>query len=121
METFQPQNERGTVPYHPLRPSLRLLQVSGHYCVLYLVFLLRVSSISIHISSVSSVYIISRWFFLSFCEAEKEAISTTVSLPEGLHKVIQSENTLSAAPKLGGKKMSFRRKLTPSTREENTE
>ena len=120
METLQPRNERGIVPYHPLRPSLRLLQVSVNYCVPYLVFSLQVSSISIHISSVSSVYIISRCF-LSFCEAEKEAISTTVSLPEGLHKVIQSENTLSAAPKLGGKKMSFRRKLTPSTREENTE
>ncbi|XP_028395941.1 ral GTPase-activating protein subunit alpha-2-like isoform X2 [Dendronephthya gigantea] len=52
--------------------------------------------------------------------SDREAISSTVSLPEGLHKVIQSENTL-PAPKLGGKKLSFRRKLTPSTKEENTE
>ena len=53
-------------------------------------------------------------------KAEKEAMSTTMSLPEGLHKVMQSENTISA-PKLGGKKMSFRRKLPTSTKEENTE
>ena len=58
--------------------------------------------------------------FCVFSKAEKEAMSTTMSLPEGLHKVMQSENTLSAS-KLGGKKMSFRRKLPTSTKEENTE
>jgi hypothetical protein len=60
--------------------------------------------------------------FCSSYTVEKElAISGTLSLPEGLHKVMQSDSTFSA-PKLGGKKMSFRRKLTPSTtKEENAE
>ena len=51
--------------------------------------------------------------------ADKDAISATMSLPEGLHKVMQSDSALSA-PKLG-KRMSIRRKLTPSTKEEHTE
>ncbi|XP_046848126.1 uncharacterized protein LOC124441703 [Xenia sp. Carnegie-2017] len=49
--------------------------------------------------------------------ADKEAISSTVSLPDGLHKVVQTDALL-PAPKLGVKKLSFRRK---QTKDENGE
>ena len=49
---------------------------------------------------------------LVFClAADKEAISSTISLPDGLHKVVQTDALL-PAPKLGVKKLSFRRKQT---------